>query len=128
MLERGPDDPVFVWFRRLLLGIVVEILRDEGVGVDVGALRLSFSDRSRFRFLWVDNHLRFAGEVRARTASALDDDRLARVRRRFDQVWPELLAALAALPLADRLDPVQQEVRVSVDHGELLVVFDLEAD
>ncbi|MCB9688435.1 MAG: hypothetical protein H6738_20845 [Alphaproteobacteria bacterium] len=128
MLERGPDDPVFVWFRRLLLGIVVEILRDEGVGVDVGAIRLSFTDRSRFRFLWVDNHLRFAGEVRARTDAPLDDERLASVRRRFDHVWPELLGALGALPLADRLDPVQQEVRVTVDRGELLVVFDLEAD
>lgn len=128
LLDRGPDDPVFAWFRRLLLGIVVEILREEGVGVDVGQIRLSFDGRSRFRFLWMDNHLRFAGEVRARPTAPMGADTLERVRRGFGRVWPELLAALEALPLADRLEPVRDEVRVLLDGGDLLVAFDLEAD
>lgn len=120
-------DALFVQFRRLLLGTMVEILRDSKLDIDLAGLTLGFDPESGFRFLWVDNWMRFKGFVRVPLRSPASDAEVEEVRSRFLAVWPEVLATIGTLPLADRLTSTRFEVTVAA--GEVLdIQFDLEAD
>lgn len=121
------DPRAFAQFRRLLLGVVVEVLADGGVDVEVAGLRAEFSPESGFRMLWFDNWMRFRGTVRAPLRSPVGPAAAAEVRDRLGRVWPEIVGAVSVLPLADRLEIVRQEIEVTF--GEALEIrFDLEAD
>ncbi|MEZ4239736.1 MAG: hypothetical protein R3F59_26985 [Myxococcota bacterium] len=123
---------VLAQIRRFLLGIVVEVLHDEGIDVDLRRLEVAFGPDSGLRFAWFDNWMRFQGDVSAPLAAPLaaplDSAGTARLQARFDAVWPEIIAAVGTLPLADRLDITRQEVTVDTRDGTLRIRFDLEAD
>lgn len=121
------DPRAFAQFRRLLVGVVVEILHDERIDIDLTGLETGFEPESGFRFLWFDNWMRFRGWVRAPLRAEPDAGTLGRLQQRFEAVWPEIVGALGAMPLADRLDITRQEVSVSAA-GALEIRFDLEAD
>jgi hypothetical protein len=130
------NDPLaFAQFRRLLLGVVVEILHDlrGAVDADVSGMVAAFEPESGFRFLWFDNWMRFRGSVRVPLRAAPAPQAAAALQARFDAVWPEIVGALRGLPLADKLEITRQEVHVRVgDEGpagsSLEIAFDLEAD
>ena len=122
----GAPDP-FVQFRRMLLGTMLEILRDSKLDIDLSGLTLGFEPESGFRFLWVDNWLRFKGFVRVPLRKPASDVEVEDLRVRMLAIWPEVLATIGTLPLADRLECTKHEVTVTA--GEALDVrFDLEAD
>lgn len=119
--------PVQLQFQRLLLGTVVDVLRAERVQVDLSGLRYHFAPETGFRFRWVDNWMRFRGQVAAPLAAPLDESRRQQLQQRFLAVWPELLTAVGTLPLADPLTLSRNEITVAVG-AELVVAFDFEAD
>lgn len=121
------NDAAFHQFRRLLLGIVVEVVIETGIPADLSRVTLGFDGESGFRFLWIDNWMRFRGWVRMPMTGTATPEQTKAVQERFAAVWPEMLAAFAALPLVDRLSSTRDEVTVTV--GEALEIrFDLEAD
>lgn len=121
------EERAFRQFRRLLVGVVVEVLGASGLPVDLGRLEVGFEPDSGFRFRWVDNWMRFHGWARAPLVGEVDPAGVARVHAEFEGVWPEIVGALHELPLADRLDVTRQVV--SVTAGDALEIrFDLEAD
>lgn len=115
-------------FRRLLVGTVVDVLREEQVHADLAGLAYAFGPETGFRFRWVDNWMRFRGEVRVPLTAPVSAGDADRLRARFARVWPEILAGVGTLPLADPLQSTRDEVRVSADPAELVVAFDFEAD
>lgn len=121
------EPAVDLQFRRLLLGTVVELLRDEGVHADLAALRATFAPETGFRFRWVDNWMRFRGTVTVPLAAPLADGGVERLRARAAEVWPSILQAVGTLPLADPLSSVRQQVDVSAT-DVLVLEFDFEAD
>lgn len=121
------DPRAFAQFRRLLLGVVVELLHDGGVDVEVSGLVAEFAPESGFRMLWFDNWMRFRGTVRAPLRTPLDELGRAALQARFEAVWPEIVAAVSTIPLADRLQITRQQVEVTAD-DDLWIRFDLEAD
>ncbi len=119
-------DP-FVQFRRLLLGTMLEILRDSALDIDLQGLTLGFEPESGFRFLWVDNWMRFKGFVHVPLRKPASEAEVEAVRVRMHAIWPEVLATVGTLPLADHLDSTRHELTVTA--GEALDIrFDLEAD
>ncbi len=103
------------------------MLRAEGVHADLSGLTWSFADETGFRFRWVDNWMRFRGQVEVPLAAPLAARDLERLSARFLAVWPEIVDAVATLPLADPLTIVRNEVTVTVTPA-LRVAFDFEAD
>jgi hypothetical protein len=125
-VPKGPHDP-FVQFRRLLLGTMIEVLRDSSLDLDLSGLEVGFDPESGFRFLWVDNWLRFKGFVRVPLRKPATDEAIALVTQRVQGIWPEVLGTIGTLPLADRLESTRHDVVVTA--GEALEIrFDLEAD
>lgn len=122
------DPRLFAQFRRLLLGIVVEILRDARVDAELAGLEAAFEPESAFRFTWVDNWMRFRGGVTVSLRAPVDDATRAELQSRFEAVWTEIVDATHALPLADRLTVTRREVEVTAERGRLSLRFDLEAD
>lgn len=121
------NDAAFVQFRRLLLGVVVEVVIETGIAADLSGVTLAFEPESGFRFLWVDNWMRFRGWVRVPMHGPADPAMVHAVEERFAAVWPQIVGAFAAMPLVDRLAITRQGVIVTV--GEVLEIrFDLEAD
>ena len=118
---------VWIHFRRLLLGTVVEALRDVGIRGDLADIELTFDDRSRFDFPRLDNHMRFSGHAGVRVLEVPGDDTLASLERRLEQVWPGIVAA-TRIPVGDRLDVERNEVKVELSGDLLRVSFDLVAD
>lgn len=123
-----PEGSVWPWFRRVLLGTVIEGLHEVGVPVDASSIELSFDEDSLFQFPAFNNHLRFIGRVSARLDQPVGQDSLEALKRAFEPAWPALVAELRRFPLPDRLAVVRNEVTVRADSGRLELVFDLEAD
>lgn len=115
------------FFRRLLIGTIVEILRDHHVQADVAALESSFDRESAFQVPRLDNYMRFKGYVRARLLAPLRAGARDAVQADLNRVWPELLAAIK-FPLGDRLDLEKNHVEVREEAGALYIGFDLTAD
>jgi hypothetical protein len=121
-------DRKWTQFRRLMLGTVVECLRDAGVDVAFGSLRIEFDRSSEFRVPRFDNYMRFVGNVRATLTGPLDERAAAALASRLRDAWTELVAALD-MPIGDRLTPERSEIELQRPApDELVVRFDLEAD
>lgn len=104
------------------------MLRAEGVHADLSGLTWAFADETGFRFRWVDNWMRFRGHVAVPLLAPLGPDDVARLDRRFRAVWPDIVGAVATLPLADPLTIVRDQVVVAPGPSALTVSFDFEAD
>lgn len=124
-----PADPLWVQFRRLLLGTVIEVLQDAGLDVDLGALSIAFDPGSAFNVPRLDNHMRFVGRFSAPVSddAPIDDARLAALDRALRAVWPDIVGVVA-LPIGDRLTVSANHVDVRLEGGVLHVAFDLVAD
>lgn len=128
--QRPPTDdrgPMWVWFRRIFFGAVIEGLLEEGVVVDFASLSLKFDDRSHFQVPHIDNYMRFAGEMTAKVASPPSADVRARLQANLLEAWPSLVGVVD-IPVGDRLTVEKNEVTITVDGTTLRVAFDLEAD
>ncbi|TVQ92786.1 MAG: hypothetical protein EA397_06435 [Deltaproteobacteria bacterium] len=123
-----PEGSVWPWFRRVLLGTVIEGLHEVGLPIDASSIELSFDEDSLFQFPAFDNHLRFVGRVRARVDAEVPPEKLRALREAFEPAWPALVTELRRFPLPDRLVVVRNEVTVEADGARLNLVFDLEAD
>ena len=117
---------MWVHFRRLLLGTVIEVLSEEGVQVDLPTLDLAFDDEvSEFRFPAIDNYMRFTGYSRVGVLAPFDD--VQRLATRLRGVWPDIVASVH-FPLINRLKVTKNSVTVRVSDGVLRIEFDLIAD
>lgn len=120
-------DSMWIQFRRLLLGTVVEILLEEGVQLEFPSLRIAFDGDSEFRVPRLDNYMRFKGELTAHLTTipaGLDQGRL---QRALEGAWPELLKVVD-IPIGDRLTPDRNHIKASIEGSTLHVRFDLVAD
>ena len=115
------------FFRRLLLGTVVEALLDAGVDLDFASIAISFSDDSAFRVPRLNNYMRFKGELTATLTEPMDHAALRRLEDKLDDAWPELLKVVD-IPIGDRLENERNHVRARQEGRRLVVSFDLEAD
>ena len=126
---RVSQDPVaFAQFRRLLVGIVVELLQSQHIHADISGLQATFAPESGLRFLWFDNWMRFRGQIDIPLHPSATPPDQADLSRAFHAVWPEIIAALTSLPLADRLEIARNEVLVQISAETITIQFDLEAD
>ena len=123
-----PQGSVWPWFRRVLLGTVIEGLHEVGLSVDASSIELSFDEDSVFQFPAFNNHLRFIGRVSARLDHDVATEQVTALREAFELAWPALVAELRRFPLPDRLHVVRNQVTVQAKKGRLDLVFDLEAD
>jgi len=113
-----------VWFRRLLVGLVVEMLQERGiVGVWV---EVTFSDDSEFGYPRLDNTLRFLGTATLRlpSAAALPGD----LQDGLQAAWAALVEQVDVIPFGDRLTVSPSTVEVVAEGTEVVVHFDLRAD
>ena len=125
-------DSMWIQFRRLLLGTVVEILLEEGVQLEFPSLRIAFDGDSEFRVPRLDNYMRFTGSVKAVVLGGLDANSQARVDARLRAVWPEIVKLLE-IPVGDRLTEERNQVKLTRTAGPdgkswLEIGFDLVAD
>jgi hypothetical protein len=111
----------------LLLGSVLDVLREERVDADLAASTWEFAPESGFRFRFVDNWMRFRGQVKAPLRTELTEEARLRLEARFAAVWGEILAAVRTVPMPDPLDATRCEVAVTAG-AELTLAFDFEAD
>lgn len=119
------EGPLWVQFRRLLLGTVVEAMLAHRVPLDFGSITITFGDDSAFRVPRIDNYMRFEGELVGRLTAPFTD--VAALSATLERAWPDLLAVLD-LPIGDRLSPTTTHLAASVDGDRLVVRFDLAAD
>lgn len=115
------------FFRRLLLGTVVEVLLEHGVTVDFASIAIDFHDTSAFKVPRLDNYMRFHGHLTATVTGELPDASRRAVERSLRATWPELLKVVD-IPIGDRLTEERNQVRVELIGRRLTVHFDLEAD
>ncbi|MCP4806123.1 MAG: hypothetical protein GY913_06845 [Proteobacteria bacterium] len=115
------------FFRRLLLGTVVEVLLENGVAVDFSSISIDFHDTSAFKVPRFDNYMRFHGQLTATIAGEMNDGTRRKVEQGLRTTWPELLKVVD-IPVGDRLTQEKNQVRVDVVGQRLTVHFDLEAD
>jgi hypothetical protein len=117
---------MWIHFRRLLLGTVIEALSSEGIQVDLPTLKLAFDDDlSAFRFPAMNNYMRFAGFARVGILAPID--RLDRLQTLLRGVWPDIIASVH-FPLLGRLEVTQNQVTARVQDNVLHIAFDLIAD
>lgn len=121
------DDALWTQFRRLLLGTVIELLRDADIDVDLRTLDLEFDRSSRFQVPRLNNYMRFVGRVEGVADAPLDDDAVQRLQDRLDRLWPDL-CGVVVLPIGDNLTPTRNDIGLTVDGGFFALDFDLEAD
>jgi len=115
------------FFRRLLLGTVVEVLLEHDVAVDFSTLSIDFHDTSAFKVPRLNNYMRFHGQLTATVVGGIDDAARRGIEASLRQTWPELLKVVD-IPIGDRLQQERNQVRVSLNGDRLTVHFDLEAD
>ena len=128
--EHDPPDgsgPMWVWFRRLFLGTVIEALLEAGISVDFPSLSIRFEDDSRFRVPHIDNHMRFCGVVEATLSAEASAGAVFHLEQILRGAWPALVDVVD-IPVGDRLTPERNEISVETDGARLQVRFDLEAD
>jgi hypothetical protein len=122
--DRGP---MWIWFRRLFLGTVIEALLEHGVGVEFATLAIRFEDESRFQVPHIDNYMRFTGVVEATLAGDPPAGAVGRLKATLLEAWPALVAVVD-IPVGDRLTADRNDIDVQLDGGRMVVRFDLEAD
>ncbi|HJN74632.1 MAG TPA: hypothetical protein QGF58_11925 [Myxococcota bacterium] len=115
------------FFRRLLLGTVVEVLLEHGVAVDFSSISIDFHDDSAFRVPRLNNYMRFHGQLTATVIGELDDRARRGIESSLRRTWPELLKVVD-IPIGDRLTEDRNQVRVELVGQRMTVSFDLEAD
>ena len=115
------------FFRRLLLGTVVETLLEHGVAVDFSTIAIDFHDTSAFKVPRLDNYMRFHGQLSARVVGPLDEAARRGIEASLRRTWPELLKVVD-IPIGDRLEDERNQVRVVMLDDRMTVHFDLEAD
>jgi hypothetical protein len=123
----GDRGPMWVWFRRLFLGTVIEALLADGVAVDFPSLSIRFEDESRFQVPHLDNYMRFTGVVEATFSGAPAAGTADRLKATLLEAWPALVAVVD-IPVGDRLTADRNDIDVTIDGNRLRVRFDLEAD
>lgn len=126
------NSPLWVQFRRLFVGTLVEALGRARIRVPVDTLGVLFSDESIFAVPRLDNEMRFVGEATAMLDEAPSDKALGEFRGALSRAWPDLIAAVQ-LPIGDQLTVERNDIDVGVvaeGQGKLRLVvrFDLEAD
>lgn len=122
--DRGP---MWVWFRRLFLGTVIEALLEDGVAVDFQSISIRFEDESRFQVPHLDNYMRFTGVVEATLSGGAPPEEAGSLQARLLEAWPALVAVVD-IPVGDRLTPDRNHIAVEIEGDRLRVRFDLEAD
>lgn len=128
--EKRPTEdrgPMWVWFRRLFLGTVIEALLEDGVAVDFPSLSIRFEDESRFQVPHLDNYMRFTGVVEATFSGTPSPGTADRLKATLLEAWPALVAVVD-IPVGDRLTADRNDVAVVIEGASLRVRFDLEAD
>ncbi len=115
------------FFRRLLLGCVVEALLEAEVDLAFSSIAISFSDDSAFKVPRLDNYMRFKGQVTAVLTQPMDAAALRSLEDKLDDAWPDLLKVVD-IPIGDRLTQERNHVRARQEGKRLVVTFDLEAD
>ena len=119
------------FFRRLLLGIVVDALLTHDVALDFGTLEIGFDPVSEFRVPRLNNYMRFKGALQARLDGQPADGLQRRLEADLRKVWPDLLTWMD-IPIGDRLTNERNTVSVTIEHRPdgswLRVAFDLVAD
>ena len=104
------------FFRRLLLGTVVEVLLEHGVQLDFSSLSIDFHDTSAFKVPRLDNYMRFHGQLTATVVGDVSDGTRRAVEASLRRTWPELLKVVD-IPIGDRLTQERNQVRVSTAGG-----------
>lgn len=115
------------FFRRLLLGTVIEVLLEHDVALDFGTIVIDFHDTSAFKVPRLDNYMRFHGRFEADLVGDIDDGVRRRIESSLRATWPALLKVVD-IPVGDRLTQDKNQVRVELVGQRMRVHFDLEAD
>lgn len=118
---------MWVWFRRLFLGTVIEALLADEVAVEFPSLSIRFEDESRFQVPHLDNYMRFTGVVEATLCGDPPAGLADRLEAELRKAWPALVAVVD-IPVGDRLTADRNDIDVRIEGGHLRVRFDLEAD
>ena len=121
------SDPRWVQFRRLILGTVVDCLREANIDVDVPSIKVSFDDASKFQVPRLDNYMRFKGVFEANVSTAVAPASLDVFRRGVSGAWAALVKTID-IPIGDKLTPDRSDLSISTEGQSLRIQFDLEAD
>lgn len=121
------QEPIWVWFRRLFLGTVIEAFLETGISVRFSSLTIRFGDDSRFQVPRIDNYMRFTGTVEAVLSVDVDADAVDRLEETLREAWPSLVAVID-IPVGDRLTSERNDIRVTVEGACIRVHYDLVAD
>jgi hypothetical protein len=121
------SDPKWVQFRRVILGTVIDCLREAKIDVDVPSIQLSLDESSKFQVPRLDNYMRFKGSFVAQSSAPISPAALDVFRRGISGAWASLVGIID-IPLGDRLTPDRSDVQIKLDAETLRIDFDLEAD
>lgn len=121
------SDPRWVQFRRVILGTVIDCLREAKIDVDVPTIQLSLDESSKFQVPRLDNYMHFKGTFVARSSAPIAPPALDVFRRGISGAWAALVG-IVDIPIGDRLTPDRSDVQIKLDGDTLRIDFDLEAD
>ncbi len=121
------EEPLRTWFRRLLLGTLVEVVQAAGVPVSLSSVTIDFHGDSAFEVPRLNNYMRFKGQVTCTLTRPMDARALRVLEDKLDDAWPDLLKVVD-IPIGDRLTQEKNHVSARQEGNRLVVSFDLEAD
>lgn len=121
------EEPLRTWFRRLLLGTLVEVVQAAGVPVSLSSVTIDFHGDSAFEVPRLNNYMRFKGQVLGTVDGEIPAGGMAHLEAQLRRVRPDLLGVVI-LPIGDRLTSTGNDTSATVSGGRLTIRFDLVAD
>jgi len=120
------DEPHGTWFRRLLLGTLIELVQEAEVPIAISSIQIAFHPDSAFRVPRFNNYMRFRGEAQATVSSPVSSESMTALQGGLRRVWPGVLSTVV-VP-GDQLTSTKNETSAEVAGDLITIAFDLIAD